>query len=69
MPTGMSLRFFGAATCRGFRGVSLANYGLKLPSRLAAPALAYYVLQSAVKRRGQDAGSQLNLFVRRHTIQ
>src|SRR6266571_1995443 len=30
MPTGMSLRSFGSATSRGYRGVWQANYGLKL---------------------------------------
>ena len=30
MPTGMSLPSFGSATSRGYRGVSQADYGLKL---------------------------------------
>ena len=67
MLTGMSLPSFASATSRGYRGVSQANYGLKLTSRLAALVRAQSASEIQYKASAARAPARsLNLFVRRH---
>ena len=56
MPTGMCLPSFGSAMSKGLRGLSQANYALKLTSRLAALAR---VQSGSCSRSWASAASRL----------